>query len=268
MSASRVTPKTPSSRLSQTPAVPNVLLTYQPSLTSLPCASFATRATTSSRIAGSTLTNLAKPSPQRAGVRPLPELPNASPRTPGPDASSTLSPGSQAAPWPDQSWAFPCLFPLAVLACFHVALAHSASVLTASLNAVGNRLCVRRVQVEGTPTCHRCAHCPSVVATNRNSSSTGLFPTHAGNSRWCPLVPGPFAWSCSAAICAPLDAPWIHTLPSLCAKNNNVPPPPEVRDEQSMNRLHAVTPSRGNRRTSLPSRASTSTISSGESGVV
>jgi hypothetical protein len=152
MSASRVTPKTPSSRLSQTPAVPNVLLTYQPSLTSLPCASFATRATTSSRIAGSTLTNLAKPSPQRAGVRPLPELPNASPRTPGPDASSTLSPGSQAAPWPDQSWAFPCLFPLAVLACFHVALAHSASVLTASLNAVGNRLCVRRVQVEGTPT--------------------------------------------------------------------------------------------------------------------
>ena len=79
-------------------------------------------------------------------------------------------------------------------------------------------------------------------------------------------MPGPEACACTSATRAPLLAPSTQTVPSLCARNRSVPPPPEVSDAQSTKRLRPVAPSTGNRRTSRPSSASTRTTRSGVLG--
>mmetsp|Transcript_9183 Transcript_9183/g.41833 ORF Transcript_9183/g.41833 Transcript_9183/m.41833 type:complete len:202 (-) Transcript_9183:1042-1647(-) len=198
-------------------------------------------------MAGSIAQTSAKPSPQ-SRVFP-PESSTCSPLSPGP-AASLEPPLTVPSTTP----------PRAFLTCTLVT-----SSLTSRLNAAGNLACDFRVHVRGAPTWYRCTHMPSVVADHKNSPSCPVA-THAGSRRWWPLLPAHVECEWSAATCAPLRELCTQIDPSLCARNRSVPPPPPARDPQSMNLLHADTPSRRNLRTSVPSSASMRTILSGASG--
>mmetsp|Transcript_14562 Transcript_14562/g.35141 ORF Transcript_14562/g.35141 Transcript_14562/m.35141 type:complete len:223 (+) Transcript_14562:165-833(+) len=219
------------------------------------------RATTSSTIAGSIATTSESPSPHSRG-----DCVSTSPSMPGPAARTDAPPPPRSPPL-----LLPLPLPLAPPGDPSMQLRRwtwvtaKRSSLTVALNASGNLAWVPRLQARGGPTCHRCTHCPSVVAEYRNSPSA-LRASKLGSRRWWPELPGHVECACSAATCAPLDAECTQMDPSLWARNSSVPPPPAVRLEQSMKRLHAATPSSRYLRTSRPVPASTSSIRRGLSG--